>query len=114
LQPKRGQRHFINELRIYMKTVCIEMADDSTFMVGMEPEGADAGMTEGSAGEMERDKSYMQPVASIDEALAMAKELLSGNAGSDMSPEKMFEQPKQPADAMQAGFQKARGMPAGM
>jgi hypothetical protein len=97
-----------------MKTVCIEMADDGTFMVGMEPEGADAGMAEGSAGEMEQDKSYMQPAASVDEALAMAKELLSAGAEQGMSPEKMFEQPKPPADAMQAGFQKARGMPAGM
>jgi len=80
-----------------MKTVCIEMADDGSLAVGIEPE---AGMTEGAPG-IEADKSYMQPVASIDEALKMASQLLAVPAADGASP---FDEQN-----MQQGFNKARG-----
>lgn len=63
-------------------TVCIEMSDDGQYSVGIEPDGADSGMTEGDPAEMEQDKSYMTPAKDIDDALAMAREMLSADERS--------------------------------
>lgn len=49
-------------------SVTIEKQQDGTFLVGMEPEGDTAS----------NDDSQMQPARSINEALQMAKDMLTG------------------------------------
>lgn len=69
-----------------LKSVTIELQSDGTFLVGTEPSGPDA---EGM-GEMAQDTAGgMQPAATIDEALQLAKTLLSQDEG--MSPEQAFQ-----------------------
>ncbi len=93
-----------------MKKICIEMADDGSVSVGEEPQ-SEGGSAEGMPQEAEG--SYMQPAESIDAALATAKQMLSGGQDQGLGPNNPFEQPK-PDAAMQQGFEKARGIPAGM
>lgn len=71
--------------------ICIEVKADGTFMVGPESEdGSD-------------DDANMQPARSVDEALAIAKKLLSSP-----SP----EQDQQAQDDFAGGFQSVVGTPA--
>ena len=58
-----------------LKSVTIESQPDGSYMVGTESEGAE--MPEGAPGEVEQDASQgMQPAASIDEALNLARQML--------------------------------------
>ena len=99
-----------------MKTICIKSLDDSTFSVyeeaeeGMEGMEAAPGATAAPmAGmpEVESDSTQEepeQPAATLDEALEIARGMLGGEQAAGKSPEELF----------QGGFQKARGLPAGM
>lgn len=81
-----------------MKTVCIKMGDDGQVMVGLEPPGeemAEGGM-EGAPAE---DESYLSPAGSVDEALQVAKDLLT----NDQVP------PEEGDAAFDRGYQKASG-----
>lgn len=67
------------------KTVCIEMDDDGTIMVGLEPETEDQGGAEGPEGsqqEEDQEKSWMSPAKNIDDALSTAKDLLTNDAAA--------------------------------
>jgi hypothetical protein len=81
-----------------MKTVCIEMADDGSITVGLEPEEGDG--QEGSAADESQDKSWMSPAKSLDEALSVAKDLLTSDQASDA----------QNNDAFEKGYQGVSGM----
>lgn len=87
------------------KTVCIEVQGDGTFKVGLEPQepAAMPGMGETESPAMEAgEEASMQPAASIDEALQMARQLLEGDQGS-------------PEDQALAGYNSGkRAMPASM
>jgi hypothetical protein len=106
--------------------VCIEIDEDGTISVGAEPpeagddaEAADAGQTPGmtdlaapQGGEEGAEKSYMEPVKSIDEALSVARDLLRNAAqvggatiGGDASDPAM-------QDSADAAFKSRRGAKA--
>ena len=77
-----------------VKTVCIEMAADGSFKVGLEPKepAAMPGMGETESPDMEAsEEAAMKPAASIDEALNIARQLLSGDNRS-------------PEEAIMAGY----------
>lgn len=63
-------------------SVLIEVEDDGSVTVGTPPEesGVDGSRPAmgGMMSEEQSDKSFMQPVGSVDEALAKAKDILSG------------------------------------
>lgn len=115
-------------------TVCIEIDEQGQITVGQEPpeddgsesDGQDPGLASAQAGQMtdlsqpagdeeDTEKSYMQPVKSIDEALKMARQILQQAApqgGSVMgTPGAPGEQ-----DAANSAFASRRGgkaMPGG-
>lgn len=85
-----------------MKTVCIELDDNGQFSVGIEPENESAlngGAPEGSPQEEQGDKSFMQPAASLDDALEQARQLLSDGADTAQANDAAF----------QSGFKAVRG-----
>lgn len=61
-----------------MPKICveIEIGDDGTVRVGVEPYDQEA------AGAEEQEKSYMQPAKSVEDALGTARDLLSGATGA--------------------------------
>lgn len=64
------------------KTVCIEMDDDGTITVGLEPASEDQGGAEppeDSKAEEDQEKSWMSPAKDIDDALSTAKDLLTSD-----------------------------------
>lgn len=86
--------------------ICIESQDDGTFLVGEDAPMGEGGMPEmGEAlsSEMAQDPSQgMQPAASLDEALEMARQLLQDDGTT-------------PEQQVQAGYDKGqRQMPAKM
>jgi hypothetical protein len=85
----------------------IEVDDDGTIAVGVVPQSEEATEDKGEPNSGEQpgqgeadEKQYLEPVRSIDEALAKAKELLAG-AGQ--------EQSAQEQQGFDAGFAGARG-----
>jgi hypothetical protein len=85
--------------------ICIEQTEGG-FSVYDE-----AANTQNSEGDVIGAETPAQTAKTVDEALAMAKQMLTGGTTQN-SPEAMFAQP-QADQAMQAGFQKARGPAAG-
>lgn len=84
--------------------ICIETQPDGTFLVGEDtPMGEGAEMGEGMPSEMAQDPSQgMQPAASLDEALELARQLLQDDGTT-------------PEQQVQAGYDKGqRQMPAKM
>jgi succinyl-CoA synthetase beta subunit len=91
-----------------MITVCIEIDDQGQVMVGQEPAEqpqAQPGPVEAQAQQLmggEEEQSTMKPVASVDEALAVAKQLLSqGQQSPDAGMAEGFGQP-QPTSQMRS------------
>lgn len=84
--------------------ICIESQEGGKFSVYEQDAGQESAY--GADGD-----NGAQTAKTVDEALAMAKQMLTAGATQN-SPEAMFEQP-QADQAMQAGFQKARGPAAG-
>ena len=80
--------------------ICIEQKEDGTFSVYNESEQTEAaeGAMPEAPGETEQGA---QTAKTVDEALAMAGQMLGAQQAA-------------PADSLNAGFQRARGMPAGM
>lgn len=77
-----------------VKTVCIEMAADGSFKVGLEPKepATMPGMGETESPDMEAsEEAAMKPAGSIDEALDMARQLLEGDASGGMTVEQAFQ-----------------------
>lgn len=84
-----------------VKTICIDVMADGTFMVGTEePEaGAMPGMGAEMGGEgAEPAEETMKPAASLDEALEMARGLLQNDGRS-------------PEEQAMAGYSKGAGNP---
>lgn len=65
----------------------IEVSDDGQVMVGVDPEKAETG----------EPKGYMQPAASVDEALAKAKSMLDGAGQAPQEPMQAQPAPAAPA-----------------
>lgn len=101
-----------------MKTVVICAKDDGTVMVGELPDGetysaADDGGAPGTdangggdqgggaegGGDQAGSQSYMQPAKSVDDALSMARDMLSQNPQQDAQADK----------DMQQGYNEVRG-----
>lgn len=77
------------------KKVCIEVDDNGQILVGLEPaemEQMQGGMQQG--GEEQSEQSYMKPVKSIDDALSVARDLLTGDTGeqAQQANEQSFQQ----------------------
>jgi hypothetical protein len=88
-----------------MKTVCIEMDDDGTIMVGLEPETADASGAapqEGTQPEEDQEKSWMSPAKSLDDALSTAKDLLTSDQAAQANDQASN-------DAFEGGFKGVSG-----
>jgi len=81
---------------ITMRVVEIEMRDDGTIMVGSPPQSEEMGQED-----MEMDKEYMSPVQTLDDALDVAKDLLTGPT---------TEEAQQRDADMEAGFKRAQGL----
>lgn len=87
-----------------MKAVEIEVDDQGQVTVGMPPASEETG-----AQDVQEDKSYMKPVQSVDQALQVAKDMLTGQSGAQAQAANA-----QTADQQMAqGFQKGQGQPAG-
>lgn len=87
-----------------LKSITIEMHEDGTFMVGTEAEASE--LPEGTADDMAMDaQSGMQPAGSIDEALEMARMMLSSEESQSMSKPPKDEE----AEAAAAAFAMGRG-----
>lgn len=61
-----------------MKTVEIEINDQGQVTVGEPPQAEETGQPD-----MQEDKSYMRPAASVDEALNQARTILSSASTED-------------------------------
>jgi hypothetical protein len=91
-----------------MKSVEITVNDDGSVLVGSPPEADDnagdqSGSTEIGAedqGEEQDESSYMQPAKSVDDALRIARQLLTSDTP---------DQQKQAETDMQSGFNSVRG-----
>jgi hypothetical protein len=87
------------------KCVCIEMEDDGSISVGLEPtdmaEGGQGGGggAEGSQGQEDAESSYMKPAKSLDDALQVAKDLLTSDQAQQAQ-----DGPDVARQAMQDGF----------
>ena len=67
-----------------LKSVTIEAQEDGSFLVGTEPAAEATEMPEGSMGDMTEDQGEgMQPAASLDEALDLARQMLQDNGMSE-------------------------------
>jgi hypothetical protein len=69
------------------KTVCIEVSADGTYMVGLEPQG----QPEGQLGEEAQEKSWMSPVKNLDDALRVARDLLTNDQAQSAEDNQAFE-----------------------
>jgi hypothetical protein len=92
-----------------MIKVCIEVDDKGQVTVGQEPpeqaapqNGAPEAQMGALMGGEGQERSYMKPVASVDEALAVAKQMLAQGQGSpDTEMAQGFGQP-QPTSQMRS------------
>lgn len=75
------------------KTVCIEVDAQGQYTVGLEPQGMEGQESE------DQEKSYMSPVKSLDDALRVAKDLLTSDQAQSAENDQAF----------QGGFNKALG-----
>lgn len=85
-----------------MKCVEIEVDDQGQVTVGLCPPDEGQNGPEGSQQEESAEKDYMQPAANVDDALAKAKQLLSGQTPNDQADEQK---------GMEAGYAATRGTP---
>jgi len=89
--------------------ICIQTQEDGTFSVYDEEVAP-----QGGEGNVSGAETPAQTAATADEALEIARGMLGGGQGGDA--EALFKEPAAAvpaADAMQAGFRKGRGAPAG-
>lgn len=91
-----------------MICVEIEVDDDGSIAVGVVPQAMESAEEPGqvpgapaqppmpgAAPAEDREKKYLQPAASIDDALAKAKQLLAGGGNAAAAPGALWNQAKQ-------------------
>lgn len=88
-----------------MRTVEIQMGDDGQFKVGLEPETEEAQGMQGAQGAPvpEGEEDFLKPVASLDEALQVARDLLSGDTGNQAAAANENQD-------LEAGYKRGAGM----
>ena len=86
-----------------MISIEIEVADDGKVTVGVQPPDEEA-----AAGDVTKDKSYMQPAKSVDDALSTAKDLIAQQSQVEGQANSSSDQAMGDT-AMMSGFQGVRG-----